>query len=270
MPAGDASTADLGDPTRLGVLGEPKVGVRTRRDPDRRAVGRQAGGELGDRARRGDPPDPAWVGALGEPQVAVRPRRDPVRLAVGGEAVVKSVTCRADLQRQPRAQARGRPPEPPREHWLSEPSREVAASLAATCPQGRAPPAVSCAGDGSCHCRTSTCGRGRTSGRCSRRSRTRAAVRQPGSARSSRAGVPRRHPMYLRVRCESPLPPCFARDAPQVLRRVADLFDHAAAETCDCDEHSLYRAFERTQSDRVVLRTWRPPRQLFSANTPPP
>src|SRR6266536_5976137 len=80
---GDTSGADLGDPTRIEDLGEPQVGVRARRDPDRSAVGGQAGRELVDRARRSDPSDPPRVGALGEPQVAVAAGHDPERSAVG-------------------------------------------------------------------------------------------------------------------------------------------------------------------------------------------
>src|SRR5947199_5605585 len=49
---GDASGADLADPARVGVLGEPEVGVRVGCDPDGCAVGDEAGGELVDGAGR--------------------------------------------------------------------------------------------------------------------------------------------------------------------------------------------------------------------------
>ena len=57
--AGDAPHADLADPARIGVLGEPQVAVRAGSDPHGRAVGGEAGSELGDGAGGRDPPDAA-------------------------------------------------------------------------------------------------------------------------------------------------------------------------------------------------------------------
>src|SRR5262249_26729283 len=62
------------DPAAHG-LGEPDVAVRPDGDAPGRCSGRDARGELSERARGGEAADPAST-ELGEPEVAVRPGRD--------------------------------------------------------------------------------------------------------------------------------------------------------------------------------------------------
>ena len=76
MPAENSVTTPAGviRPMRARQLGEPEVVVGAEGDVLGEGAGRDAGGELGDHPRRGDPPDAALQ--LREPEVAVRAEGD--------------------------------------------------------------------------------------------------------------------------------------------------------------------------------------------------